>query len=299
MRTAHARSGFTLIEVLLTLGIMAMILLFITQILNDARRDRDTIHNVQEQQLAGPAILSQLESDLRALTIFDRDPRYALRIENRVIAGYEADSIDFVTTTDGLMPHRERANDPFRRADVNEVGYHLRANPDSDDFLEMYRREDFGVDDKPFEGGQFAFLHDRVKGFEIRVYREDGVDAEPEESWGASDTDEFVGIPARIEVELTLELAPRLVNEQLVVSRKTITYRRVFRFPATLAKAQEVALVPLVPRISKPAANTNPGGSAGGGGGGGGGGRGDGGSSDGTVTISVGDGAAGGGAPPK
>jgi len=131
----------------------------------------------------------------------------------------------------------------------------LRPNPASDDFLEIYRREDFGVDDKPFDGGEFAFLHDRVKAFEIRIYREDGVEAEPIESWGDSSS-EFVGLPARIEVELVLELAPRLVREQLVVTHSTVTYKRVFRFPASLSKAQELGIVPVIPRITRPTVNT-------------------------------------------
>jgi prepilin-type N-terminal cleavage/methylation domain-containing protein len=253
--TIHACAGFTLVEVLVTLIIMAGIMVTVTQILTAARMSRDTIHNITEQQLAGPSILQQIENDLRALTLYDRDSRFALRVQNRVLSGYEADSIDFVCTTDGLMPHREGAGDDYVRADMNEVGYHLRPNPDYDDFLEIYRREDFGIDDEPFEGGQFAFLHDRVKGFEVRVYAEDGVEAEPEESWGG-ETDEFVGIPARLEIELTLELAPRLVREQLVATRNTVVYKRVFRFPPALAKTQEVAVVPLVPRIPKPVAYT-------------------------------------------
>src|SRR5262245_47690079 len=186
---------------MLTLLIMAGILLTITKYLRAARSSRDLIHNIQEQQLAGPAILQLIENDLRALTVFDRDPRLALRVQNRVIGGFEADALDFVVTNDGLMPHRERGDDVWRYADVNEVGYHLRPNPTSDDFLELYRREDYGVDDEPFEGGQFAFLHDRVKGLEIRVYDEDGVEAEPLDSWGEPG-DEHMGVPPRLEIEL-------------------------------------------------------------------------------------------------
>jgi prepilin-type N-terminal cleavage/methylation domain-containing protein len=252
LRTA----GFTLIEVMLTLVIMAGIMVTVTQILNAARASRDAIHNIQEQELAGPAILQQIENDLRALTLYDRDPRHVLRIQNRVIAGFEADSLDFVCTTDGLLAFREHSNDAFRYADVNEVGYHLRARPDSDDFLELYRREDFGVDDKPFDGGEFAFLHDRVKAFEIRVYREDGVDAEPLEAWGGEGEEEYVGLPKWIEVELTLELAPRLVREQLVETHSTVTYKRVFRFPESLTLAQELGIVPVIPRITKPTTKT-------------------------------------------
>jgi len=276
------RAGFTLVEVLVTLLIMTGIMITITTILNVARTSRDTIHNIQEQQLAGPAILQRLEEDLRGLFLYDRDPRHVLLLQNRMLSGLEADTLNFVTQTDGLMPYRENSGQDFRRADVNEVGYVLRPSPTSDEFLELYRREDPGVDDKPFQGGKFALLHDRVKGITIRAYSEDGPDADELESWGG-ETDEFVGVPARLEIELTLELAPRLVREQLVVTRSEVTYRRVIRLPLALQKAQEVGVVPLIPDIRPPVAKTTgaggtPGGfdGAGGGGFGGGGGAGNG-----------------------
>lgn len=255
MTSRHAqRGGFTLIEVLLTLTIMAGILVTVTRILVSARTTRDTIHNMQEIELAGPAILQRIEDDLRAILVYDRDGRHALRLKNRTVYGFDADSLDFVCTTDGLMPFREQDGRPFLRADVNEVGYRLRANPDSDDFLELYRREDFGVDDQPFDGGGYALLHDRVKGFEVRAYRENGVDAEPEDTWG--DDEEFTGLPAWVEIELTIELSPRLVREQLIDLKKTVTYRRVFRFPPGIVRALEIAPVPVVPRITAPVPST-------------------------------------------
>jgi len=281
------RAGFTLVEVLVTLLIMTGIMITVTTILNVTRTSRDTIHNIQEQQLAGPAILQRLEEDLRGLFVYDRDPRHALRLQNRMLSGLEADTLDFVTHTDGLMPYRENSGQPFRRADFNEVGYVMRPSPTSDEFLELYRREDPGIDDKPFQGGQFALLHDRVKGLTIRAYSEDGPDADELESWGG-ENDEFVGVPARLELELTLELAPRLVREQLVVTRSEVTYRRVIRLPLALQKAQEVGLVPEVPVLTPPIANApGAGGGAGGGFGGGGTGGGPLGPGGGPVTETI------------
>ncbi len=296
MRSRSSRSGFTLVEVLLTLLIVAGIMITITQILNAARTSRDAIHNIQEQELAGPAILAQIESDLRGLLLYDRDPRLALRVQHRVLSGFDADGLDFVTTTDGVLPFRARSGEVFRRADANEVGYRLRPNPASDDFLELYRREDFGLDDEPFDGGRFALLHDRVKGFDVQVYREDGVEAEPLEAWGGTD-DEFVGIPPRLEIELTIELAPRLVREQLVTQRNTVTYRRVFRFPQSLLLAQEVGAVPVIPRITAPVPDTPVGGPAAGSQDGGQKKEGDGDTPTGDVETSGGFGEGGGGAP--
>ena len=237
-QTAEARGGFTMVEVLLTLMIMGMILVSMTRILSAARTSRDTIHNIQETQLAGPAIMDRIERDLRGLVTFSRSRRELLRVVDRVIAGMDGDSLDFVTSNDGLIFFPE--GDIFLRADMNEVGYRLRANPVDNDFLEIYRRESFGVDDEPLDGGTFTFLHDRVKGFSILVFTEDGPDAEDVEDWGLDAEEEdpdLQGLPARLELELTLELSPRIMREQLPVARvdmREVTYRRVIRLPDSI-----------------------------------------------------------------
>ena len=51
------RAGFSLVEVLVVLLIVGGLMLAITQLLEATRISRDTIHNVQETQLAGPAIM--------------------------------------------------------------------------------------------------------------------------------------------------------------------------------------------------------------------------------------------------
>ena len=262
----RSRAGFSLIEVMVALLIVGFMMLSVTQILTVTRNSRDVIHNIQEKQLAGPAILSLLESDLRALTVYNRDEREALRIRDLVESGLDADTIDFVATTNSLLPFLPQARGDFQKADINEVGYRLRPNPDNDDFLELYRREDFGVDDEPFEGGRFALLHDRVKGLNIEVFDVDGPDAEPLEGWGSSN-DENVGLPPWIRIDLTLELAPRLVREQLIIDRREVTYSRTIRLPSELQLALETKPVPLIPQIGAPIAPNAAGGPAAGAGG--------------------------------
>ena len=253
-RPSKVRAGFTLVEVLLVLLIMGGIMLSMTQILTAARTSRDTIHNIQETQNAGPAILDMIERDLRGISIYDRTRQNHLRIKNRVILGFDADSIDFVTTTDSLVLHED--HERFVRSDLNEVGYRLRPNPDNDQFLEIYRREAFGVDEDPFEDGNFLYLHDRVKGFDIQCFRKDGPDEQPVNEWGAQEHTEDIGLPARIEITLTLELAPRIVNEQLLlapVDRRTVVYKRVIRFPESQRSDEDKLPVPAIPQT--PSAN--------------------------------------------
>jgi prepilin-type N-terminal cleavage/methylation domain-containing protein len=253
-RRPAARSGFTLVEVLLVLLIMSGILVTISQILSAARTSRDTIHNIRETQLAGPAILDLIENDLRALYTFNTDEKRVFRMTDRVVGGLDADRLDLVTTTDSLVLERD-SSDRFLRADVNEVGYCLRPNPDDNDFLEMYRREGFGVDDAPFESGTYTFLHDRIVAFDVRVFEEDGIDAEEVESWG-TEYDEYAGLPARIEIELALELAPRLLREQLTLApihARTVVHRRIIRLPQNLRDAVLLRPVLRIPDVRPPA----------------------------------------------
>jgi prepilin-type N-terminal cleavage/methylation domain-containing protein len=265
--TQSARAGFTLVEVLLTLLIMSGIMLSMTQILTAARTSRDTIHNIQETQLAGPAILDLVERDLRGIFTYDRTCQLQLRVKNRVMLGYDADSLDFVTTSDSLV--LTNIDNRFARGDVNEVGYRLRPNPDSaDQFLEIYRRESFGVNEDPFEGGTYMFLHDRVKSFDVQCFAKDGKDEQPVDEWGTDKNPENLGLPARIEITLVLELAPRLVNEQMSIlpsDRRTLTYKRVIRFPQILRMAEEEIPIPKIPDVPKAGAGTTPTGGAAGG----------------------------------
>lgn len=261
----RTRAGFTLMEVMVVLLIMSGILVSITQVLQAARQSRDLIHNINETQMAGPAILDLIERDLRGLSIFLRDPAELFYLDDRTEDGLDADLLHFVTNTNSMM--LTDGTERYRRADVNEVGYVLRTNRDyPGEFLEMYRREGFGVDDTPFGGGQYAFLHDRIKGFEIQVFEEDGEDAEPLDDWGSDEDDERAGLPTRIEITLTVELAEQRAGvERLAVAeidKYVIEYKRVLRFPEYQRRSLEVRPVPLIPDILPPNPDNAPGGGA-------------------------------------
>ena len=272
-RGRRVRAGFTLVEVMLVSLIMAMMMVGISKLMQAARKTRDTIHNFQETQLAGPAVLEMMTRDLQGLLTTNR-PRFEwLQVKDRTVNGLDADRIDFVTTTDSMLVMSDDNDEPLR-ADINEVGYVLRPNPENDEFLEIYRREDFGVDNEPMEGGDYTFLSDQVKGLNIEVFHQDGPDAEPEDEWNEesrapapgtlvasgvsatsntlSDDDGIGGLPAWIKISLTIELKPRIDRESLNFSgtdRRTITYVRNFRFPSSLRVADGE-----IPRLGIPPA---------------------------------------------
>lgn len=263
-----SEGGFSLVEVMIVSMIMGMMFVSISKLMTVARQTRDTIHNYQETQLAGPAILEMIVSDINGIFTLNRERAFWLDITDRTVNGQDADRIDFITTSDSLVALPDGVDDDEPSiSDVNEVGYVLRPSEENDEFLEMFRREDFGIDEEPMRGGQYTFLSDRVKGFSIEVFAEDGPDSDPVDEWGASANDpELTGLPAFIRMTLTIELNPRIDRESLNFTgsdRRTIDYVRIIRFPERL-RFEEGS----IPRLAIPTAPggsaTDPGGGAGG-----------------------------------
>lgn len=255
MRNTLRRAGFTLVEVLIALMIMGLMLMSITKMLTAVRTTRDTVHNIQESMLAGPAILDLIERDLLAVLTMDRPKANHMKVSNRIDLGLDADRIDFVATTnskDWLMEKRRAL-----RADYNEIGYCARPNQEEDQFLELFRREGFGVDDEPFTGGTYQFLHDRIRAFDIEVLAVDGDEEDPLEEWGQDPEEEaLIGLPAAVRISITIELAPRLLREQLVFldnDKRTVTYTRTVRFPESLRGDEGT-----IPYLTVPASPADP-----------------------------------------
>ena len=75
------------------------------------------------------------------------------------------------------------------------------------------------------------------------------------------DEEENIGLPARIELTLTLELSPRIGREQIriqSVERRTQVYKRVIRLPETLRVEEDQLVVLQVPSPPTQGAATAP-----------------------------------------
>jgi len=83
-RRATELQGFTLVEVLIAVMIMGMMMMSITKMLTAVRTTRDTVHNIQESMLAGPAILDLMERDLAGILVMDRPLALHLQVTNRI-----------------------------------------------------------------------------------------------------------------------------------------------------------------------------------------------------------------------
>jgi len=243
-----ASSGFTLIEILVSLAITALVMTSILGSLDVTQKAVDAIHNIIETEAAGPRILALLRDDLSHLAVYDVPDWEVLRGSNESVGGADADRLDFLVSRRTTRPFRDytRVKEEVW-APLAEVGYWLRGRPGSPDFLELYRREDWFQDEEPFDGGSFTLLYDRITNWEIRYYAEPQVDPSWEEEW---DSRERQGLPYAIEIQLELEIQPRRSLESLGIlgaNRSRLEFSDILTLPETTRWVFRQRIHPVIP----------------------------------------------------
>ena len=266
-QSERRNAGFTLIEVLLAVGITSMVMLTVGVTFRVTLEARDIVDELSESTAAGPRILSLIERDLRGLWTFNIKNNRVLVGRSRDVGSFEADRLDLLTTTDSIGYVLDDRNVPHQTT-VCEVGYWLKQNSRYRDLIELWRREDPLIDNDLVTDGRFQLVHDRLRSFKITYFRELGFTSEELHEWdsGLEDT-----LPRRIKVEFTLERkrsSRNVVNDAEIEDCEGAekTYVRHFVLdPALMDSLQpNIALIPVRPPKPEDA--------AGGGGGGGGGG---------------------------
>jgi len=217
------RGGFTLVEVLVSLAIVSLLLVGLHSLLDVNLKTQETLERDALLARVGPALLDVVESDLRRVWVLNIEGNRVFEGTSNSIGGRSADEMVFLTTTDSATTHRVGAREV--PSDVCETGYRLRRNPDNDDFLELWRRQDYHVDEDPLEDGAYELLHDRIVSFEVRYLERLREGERPEEEWVAEDVDE---LPEAIRIAVELEVLPRVADAaEGARAGQTFTYERV------------------------------------------------------------------------
>lgn len=255
--------GFTLVEVMVAFSIMSLVMLGLYVTLETTLRTRDSLEIDARAARLGPTILDLIEQDLRRVRALDVDGDHVFLGESHSMLGGSADSLQFLTNVDSTVSRRVGDNEVV--SDVCETGYRLRPSPELPDVLELWRRQSFGVDEEPLEGGIYERLHDRVVSFKLRYYEDDLRETEPLEEWDAS---KLHRLPAMVSIELGLEAIPRTAaGDESELRDRTRWYRRIIPLPADTDLAMRVHR--LVPKFAVAASADGNGGGPGGGGPGG------------------------------
>ena len=212
----RARRGFTLVEIMLAMLLTAIVMSLVYGMVVSTIMAQQRIEQVTRATEIGPAIMSQIRSDLDGAFLPRQDEEGFVGINSQGSSG-DRDRIDFVSTTIAYGSE-EQSLDP-RFHSVNELGYQVRPNPNDTGVGILYRREDYFLDQDPMRGGRLIELYERVLHFDVRYW-----DGEIWlEEWNSRNMEGT--IPRAVRVELTI-----LVNDREDANREKF-YKTTVTFP--------------------------------------------------------------------
>lgn len=222
MKSYRNGRGFTLIELLVAISILGVFLSAMYGILSATLKARESINNDYKAFVWGPAILDQIAEDLSHVYFYDLDDNVALLGVNDTFGVWEeSDSLQFITAVRSKTPLT--MDDVDLHSNISEVGYFLKENPEDPRYMILYRREDFFVNDKPYEGGLYTEIYDRMLGFNVIYY-----EGKEEEEYGVDEwnSKELKRLPKGLYIWIKIAL-PAEKDE----SEELWEFYRMFAFP--------------------------------------------------------------------
>ncbi len=218
--------GFTLIEMMVAVALMAMVLSMVGGILLSVLNTREKVQDSLDSDKAGYGLLATIRRDLTGVYAYGLGGP-AFRGTNEEEEGRPGDRIDFVTTadvsdsSDGIKPR------------LVEVGYRIQKEAEGERLI-LYRRAS-GYEGDPLKGGgSYTGLYVGVHSLDIQYF--DDEDKDWKEEWAH---------PKRlpIAVKIVLELSPKEIERiaaqaegrELAVSR----YEMIVGIPSQAEPEEE------------------------------------------------------------
>ena len=218
------RSGFTLLEILVAIGLTAALMLTSYEIFRQITRTQERAHPNRHRDLAAQVFLDRFERELVGTTLREK-PEDVERAsfpwlffgDDRLVGGEDGDALRFVTQSPARAPGHASAA-------LRLVSYHV-AGASIEDRVDLFRVEESLPGELelaiPLDGGWPA-LED-VARFSLRFQNEDlGL---WQELWDSS-AEDADRLP--VAVEVTVQLFENDTEGQLVPGRE---HRRVIALP--------------------------------------------------------------------
>jgi general secretion pathway protein J len=193
----------TLLEVLVSLGVLTMISLLIYGAFDSLSRGRKGEAIRVDRARQGRDAMDRITHELQGAFLSMHNPQNISLVTRQTafIATSTStfDRIDFAT-----FAHR-RVEREAKESDQAEVGYFVVKDPDHDEKMDLVRREQAPPDYEPKKGGVVNVLAEDVELFDIRFL--DPLSSQWVESWDSTQlTGQLNRLP--LEVKVTLVLKP-------------------------------------------------------------------------------------------
>lgn len=204
MRTRRAaQRGMTLLEVLVSVGILAMVGTLVYGALDGMQRSRVGIERVGDRYHQGRQALSRISRELQSAFISMHQPlQIATSVRTTVFIGTDSGTSDRVDFTS--FSHQRLLRNKHE-SDQNELSYFMGRDPDRNDKYDLLRREQREIDLDPTHGGMVNVLCEDVTAFEV-MYLEPATDTWLS-SWDSTqpaNQGQYGRLPLQVKVMLVL-----------------------------------------------------------------------------------------------
>lgn len=200
LRPAGRHGGFTLLEVVVALGVLAIIAMLSFEAVSGSLRARDFMEGQEAFDRSANTALDKLDRQLSLAYMTSNTS--AVATYRTVFVGKDQDDMDAVWFAS--MGHQRRIRDS-RECDQTEITFWTEDDPEVEGASVLLMREAQRIDEKPDEGGGILPLAHGVKRFDLRYL--DAKTGEWTDAWDSTGADQPNRLPRAVQIVLVL-LAP-------------------------------------------------------------------------------------------
>lgn len=222
-------SGFTLLEVLIAIGILAMISTLIFTSFSSLQRSKAGIRRVSDRHREGRLAMARISQELQSAYVSKHLP---IDLNIAVIQtafvgepGAPADRVDFNAFANRRLNRDSHESD---QAEISYLGYN---DPEKEGVVDLVRRISAHLDREPGSGGRVQVAATDIDLFDLAYL--DPLTGRWEERWNST---EAVGqldrLPLQVRVTLVLNGGARAAEDR---ARGTITFATKVALPMQAA----------------------------------------------------------------
>lgn len=201
----RGRSGFTLLEIMVAMSVLAMVSVLIYGAFDGLAKGKKALGSVNDRYHQGRAAMERIVRELSSAFLSLHQPLTVQQIRRKTIFkstnNSPADRLDFTS-----FSHRRLVRDSHE-SDQNEISYFGSPDPKSPTRIDLARREDAIIDIEPERGGEVNVLVEDIDLFDLKFL--DPTSSQWLDTW---DTTQMTGQPNRLPLEVKIKLVLRGVD---------------------------------------------------------------------------------------
>jgi general secretion pathway protein J len=206
-RSRRDAAGMTLLEILVSLAILAMMSLLIYGAFDSMNRGIKGEELRSERGREGRDGLLRISRELTSAFLSMHNPK-AIALITRQVAFMGQHSSPYDRVDFAAFAHRRIVKDSHE-SDQAEVGYSAQSDPDAPDKMDLVRREQTPIDQDPVRGGVVNVLVENIDLFSLKY-----LDAQTgiwQDTWDSTLVNaQYNRLPLEIKIAITLRGRPGL-----------------------------------------------------------------------------------------